>query len=155
MPRNDKILVSVEREEDGFYNNILGEHRWGTFLKKCSKDNESRLSTIFYSTYGHDRDVQRHGWRQKWIESSWFDDDYSASFVQPYPKPTYTSNVPEICRPIPAPRRDGTNPIVGTTEWIVTTEPRGPPPGAPASSRSDSKKKKKKNVGKLGSLTYV
>ncbi|KZT62122.1 hypothetical protein CALCODRAFT_490293 [Calocera cornea HHB12733] len=158
MPRNDKILVSVEREKDGFYNHILGEHRWGTFLKKCPKENEGRVSTIFYSTYGHDRDVQRHGWRQKWIESSWFDDGYCEPFVQPYPRPAYTTDVPEHCRPIPAPRLDGTRPMVGTTEWIAATvsDDTASRASTSSSSTNDSKKRRnKKNPGRLGSLNYV
>jgi len=157
MPRSDKILISVAREQDGFYNNILGEHRWGAFLKTCPKENEARVSTVYYSTFRHARDVQKHGWRQKWIEASWFEDDYSTSFRQPYPDPTYTSDVADLCRPIPAPKGSATGPIVGTSEWMAASAPRVTP-GAPtthAAFESRKKQKKKKNAGQVGSLSFV
>ncbi|EJU06096.1 hypothetical protein DACRYDRAFT_112874 [Dacryopinax primogenitus] len=153
MPRNDMILVSVAREKDGFYNSILGEHRWGAFLKNCRRGWEKHVSTIFYSTYNTDRDVQRSGWRQKWIEASWFDDDYSSTFVHPYPDPIYTTIIPDSCRAIPAARRNV--PVsIGASKWLVTSVDRDVP-GAPVRTVTEDKKKRKKYSGQVGSLPYV
>lgn len=54
------IIIEVERSFDS-WNSLLGEHKWGEFLRNPTFEEKDRVSQIFYCTLTTGRKVQKNG----------------------------------------------------------------------------------------------
>ncbi|KAF7290015.1 hypothetical protein HMN09_01306300 [Mycena chlorophos] len=88
---------------------LLGEHRWGEFLKKPVGDEHTGATRVFYSTYNSRRGVQKDGWRKIDVKDAWFC-GWSAQrcdYRSPFPLSGWCQPPPEdrtgkaMCRPLP------------------------------------------------------
>ncbi|THH27337.1 hypothetical protein EUX98_g6853 [Antrodiella citrinella] len=141
------IIIEVARAFDN-WSSLLGEHKWGEFLRNPTFEEKDRVSQIFYCTFTTGRKVQKHGkfsyvskvvgpsgsysnsyigWKRNDVESSWFNGwtPYNRIIIQPYPATSYCPTPPEdktnapLCRPLPV------------KSFPPPPPPRQPPVGSP------------------------
>lgn len=54
------VIIEVNRHYAHF-DRILGEHRWSEFLQNPTKEENGRVTKVFYCTYNTGRIVQKNG----------------------------------------------------------------------------------------------
>ena len=59
-------------ETYGDWRRILGEHRWGEFLKKPTEGEKNLKSQIFFCRWSHSRELQKTGWKRIDVQDAWF-----------------------------------------------------------------------------------
>ncbi|KAH8103490.1 hypothetical protein BXZ70DRAFT_734076 [Cristinia sonorae] len=127
------IIIEVARSFDK-WETLLGEHKWADFLRLPTHEERDKVSQIFYCKFSTGREVQKHGWLRKDVESAWFQSWTPKNRIikQPYPSTSYCptpsedmTNAP-LCRPLPVksfpPPPPPRMPPVGSPEWLRMKE---------------------------------
>ncbi|CCA69294.1 hypothetical protein PIIN_03193 [Serendipita indica DSM 11827] len=113
------IIIEVSRQYEApthktssTYQRIIGKHSWvGSegMLTNPAGYNERNCSSIFYSCFSTGREVEKNGWKRKWVEEHHLGDPKhpDPTFKIPYPKTTYIETpvlepiARKLCRPLP------------------------------------------------------
>lgn len=113
------IIIEVSRQYEApthktssTYQRIIGKHSWvgsGGMLTNPAGYNERNCSSIFYSCFSTGREVEKNGWKRKWVEEHHLGDPKhpDPTFKIPYPKTTYIETpvlepiARTLCRPLP------------------------------------------------------
>ncbi|TCD69395.1 hypothetical protein EIP91_007742 [Steccherinum ochraceum] len=137
------IIIEVDRSFND-WDSLLGEHKWIDFLRSPSQEDKDKVSQIFYCTFSTGRQVQKHGWLRKDVQSEWFDvwKRNNKIVKYPYPKSSYCATPPEdktnapLCRPLPVKSFPPPPPVrlppVGSPEWLKLKEAEGKTPSMAA-----------------------
>ncbi|KAJ7052050.1 hypothetical protein C8F01DRAFT_1066478 [Mycena amicta] len=103
-----QVIIEIARDYE-YPERLLGEHKWGEFLKKPVGDQHTGRTMVFYSTYNSGRAVQKDGWKKIEVQDSWFQGwrAQNCDIRYPYPLPVWCPLPPEdrtgkpMCRPLP------------------------------------------------------
>ncbi|CAA7265143.1 unnamed protein product [Cyclocybe aegerita] len=141
---------------------LLGEHRWGEFLKNPTDEERVRYTQVFHSFYSTVRDAQKDGWLEEPAKTSWYKGwaPGDGLIAQPYHH-THWCQVPiedktnkTLCRPLPVEKKPppprAPPPVVGSTQWVKKQVVASPPPAA---DRMPPLNIAKANQGPLRSMT--
>ncbi|KAJ3506377.1 hypothetical protein NLJ89_g6901 [Agrocybe chaxingu] len=123
------ILLEIPKEFTD-HGRLLGEHRWGEFLKNPTDEERDRYTQVFHSFYSKVRDAQKDGWLEEPAKTSWYKGwaPGVGLIAQPY-HPTHWCQVPiedktnkTLCRPLPVEKKPppprAPPPVVGSTQWV-------------------------------------
>ncbi|KAH9959059.1 hypothetical protein BC827DRAFT_1135218 [Russula dissimulans] len=54
-------IIEVDRDFDDRFDLLLGTHKWSSFLKKPTKEEEDKAFNVFHCKYNTGRWVEKHG----------------------------------------------------------------------------------------------
>ncbi|KAH9927757.1 uncharacterized protein B0H18DRAFT_932180, partial [Fomitopsis serialis] len=139
-PKSPSMLIIEVNRALRNCTEILGEHRWSTFLRNPSDVEKTMSSKVFFCTYSTSWGVEKYGWKRIDLMDEWFISKESSVkwhrinnvIKYPYP-PTERCDPPKedltrenLCRPLPSkhhpPPPPTRAPPVGSPAWQKARE---------------------------------
>ncbi|EKM76019.1 hypothetical protein AGABI1DRAFT_109101 [Agaricus bisporus var. burnettii JB137-S8] len=146
IPSARGMVVAEVSKEFKQFDKLLGEHRWGEFLREPSPEERDRKTKVYNSTYTNSRALQKDGWKYMLADDELFSNfrPINKKVKHPYPptrwcEPHYENPTSKpVCKPLPIatkapPQRAPTVvQVPGSSTWINRKSGLQGTPGTPS-----------------------